>query len=851
MQKALNNKLTYFFFFAFLFLSFSIGIAQELPANTLTLKAQLKKIENTYSIKFSFVDSAISDLKINLKSGSSLEEQLQEITEKTNLSIQKINDRYYAITANTTITICGEVLDNFKSNPLASATIQVVNSKKSTITNTKGEFSFTNIPMDALLQIKYLGYKTKFIVAKELVKKDACPKIVMSQKYQELNEVIVYKFLTTGLSKNTNGSISINTEDFGILPGQIEPDILKTIQALPGIKSIDETVSDINIRGGTNDQNLILWDGIKMYQSGHFFGLISAFNPYLTHKITSIKNGSSAQYGDGVSGVLDITTKDHITNTFKGGAGINLITADAFGRIPINKKIGFQFSAMRSLTDFLDTPTYTRFFDKAFQDSNVSKENSSQENQRDATFYFYDFTGKILYDINTKHKIRFNVMRSSNTLNYTEKRNDTLQSASNLDQTNFSFGTNLNSKWSPYFSSDLIAYYTKYNLNANNLNSNNSQQLEQQNEVLETALKWNTRYTPNANFTWKNGYHLNEVGITNYTFVTQPPFNSNIKGVIRTHALYSEVTYASEEEKFYVQAGGRLHFIENLNTFKETILEPRLAVSYKLSDAIKLETKGEYKSQYTNQIIDLEQNFLGIEKRRWILSDGEQLPITKSKQASLGITYDRNNLYIGLEGFLKEVKGISTATQGFQNQYQFNGEIGQYAIKGLEFLINKKSTYYSLWLSYAYNTNIYTFKTLTPQHFPNNLDIKHTATLAGTYNYKKLKIGLGLNYRSGKPYTQPQEGDNALNTSFFPARINYKEPNTSRLPEYIRADGSITYSFKLSSKINAIAGAAILNFTGRKNILNTYYRVKETNEIETIQSVSIGATPNASFRVRF
>ena len=101
--------------------------------------------------------------------------------------------------------------------------------------------------------------------------------------------MILYKFLTTGLIKQQDGSITLNIEDFGILPGLIEPDILQTVQALPGIKSIDETVSDINIRGGTNDQNLILWDGIKMYQSGHFFGLISAFNPHLTDKVTIIK----------------------------------------------------------------------------------------------------------------------------------------------------------------------------------------------------------------------------------------------------------------------------------------------------------------------------------------------------------------------------------------------------------------------------------------------------------------------------------------------------------------------------------------------------------------------------------
>ena len=102
---------------------------------------------------------------------------------------------------------------------------------------------------------------------------------------QRLEEVVVTNYLTKGITKLNDGSTIVKPESFGILPGLIEPDILQTIQALPGVLSIDETVSNINIRGGTHDQNLFLWDGIKMYQSGHFFGLISAFNPYTTKQI--------------------------------------------------------------------------------------------------------------------------------------------------------------------------------------------------------------------------------------------------------------------------------------------------------------------------------------------------------------------------------------------------------------------------------------------------------------------------------------------------------------------------------------------------------------------------------------
>jgi hypothetical protein len=226
------------------------------------------------------------------------------------------------------------------------------------------------------------------------------------------------------------------------------------------------------------------------------------------------------------------------------------------------------------------------------------------------------------------------------------------------------------------------------------------------------------------------------------------------------------------------------------------------------------------------------------------------LPVTQSKQGSVGINYDQQELYVGLEGFYKEVNGISTATQGFQNQDQFNGEIGKYEVRGIEFLINKKTDRYSIWTSYTYNLNDYTFEAIVPDQFPNNLDIRHTLTLAGTYDIGQLKLGVGLNYRSGKPYTEPLASD-PIDSSVFPNRINYDEPNGSRLPEYIRADASAIYDFDLGNGAAATIGLSVLNFTDRKNIFNTYYRLNGSNEIEKVENISLGLTPNLSFRVRF
>ena len=850
-----RNKLVVFLSGLLVLFTLSFSRAQETGKTTSYLIPYLQELETRFDIKFSYVDDDVNSVQISTPNTAILQEILDYITYKTQIKIQKLNDRYYALTKSTTIDICGIVLDNFKQNTLTGATIEVLGTDIAIITELDGGFSLNNIPRNAKLQIKHIGFKTLFIDASELLVSKPCPTLLLAQFYRQLEEVIVYEFLTKGLVKKLDGSIELNSEEFGILPGLSEPDILQTIQALPGIKSVDETVSDINIRGGSNDQNLILWDGIKMYQSGHFFGLISAFNPYLTEKVTLINNGTSAAYGDGVSGVLDMRTKNKIETDFYGGAGFNLISADVYGQVSIGDKLAIQFSGRRSMTDFLNTPTFDAFFNRAFESNKVvggTMETTTIE--RDDQFYFYDFTGKILYDINDKHKFRMSFININNLLDYTEIQPELDRSTqSSLDQTNISFGGTFDSNWNSRFTTSINAYYTRYNLDARNTSSRGQleQELFQNNEVVETSAKLSANYRLNETLQWLNGYQLSQTGITNVTAVSEPPFASDIIDIVNTNSLFSELMYQSSDKKLFARGGLRLNYLENPGNFEEFILEPRISLNYSITPELKALVLGEFKSQATNQIVDLEQNFLGIEKRRWIVSDGVELPITRSKQGSFGLNYDSRNLYIGVEGFYKEVNDISTSTQGFQNQNQFNGEIGKYEVTGIEFLINQKNEKYSIWASYTYNINTYTFKTIDPSNFPNNLDIRHAATLAGTFTMSSsLRFGLGLNYRSGRPFTEPS-ATNPVNTTIFPAQIVYDEPNGSRLPEYLRADASIIYDFDLGRTVKASVGASVLNFTNRKNVLNIYYRLDDNDQLETIESSSLGITPNLSFRIKF
>ncbi|MBT8376980.1 MAG: Plug domain-containing protein, partial [Bacteroidia bacterium] len=192
--------------------------------------------------------------------------------------------------------ILSEVEDKYNIRfSFGDKTVENIVCKRPNYTNTLEEVIFS---LKACSNLSFEILNDRFIVVTSTTAESP------EMKVERLNEVVIENYLTRGLSKNVDGKIRIATQDFNILPGLTEPDILQTIQSLPGVISVDERISNINIRGGTNDQNLILFEGIKMYQSGHFFGLISAFYPYLAEETNVSKNGTSAKYGDGVSGVI-------------------------------------------------------------------------------------------------------------------------------------------------------------------------------------------------------------------------------------------------------------------------------------------------------------------------------------------------------------------------------------------------------------------------------------------------------------------------------------------------------------------------------------------------------------------
>lgn len=696
--------------------------------------------------------------------------------------------------------------------------------------------------IEVLTNLKFTFLSDKFITINTVRKKQKTVPYV-----NQLKEIYVSSYLTSGITKSSNGAVQITPEKIGILPGLAEPDILQTVQALPGVLSANEDVSNINIRGGTPDQNLVLYDGIRMYQTGHFFGLISAFNPNLVKNISVHRHGTQARYGNSVSSVLSMNLLDHVTKKVKAGVGANLLSINGFAIVPITKKIGIQFSARRSITDKIKTITYNKYFERIFQDSDLTNIDDAAISKNE-NFYFYDTAFKLLCNISKHDKLRLNVLAINNILDYEEdtvieiNNNTSRSTKSELKQESLALGLNYSRQWNTKLKTNILLYQSKYKLGGQNNNVLQNQNLIQNNNVNNYGLKFHAIQKPTKNLDIQLGYDLSQLEVTSLEKINNPQFERITKQFLITHAPYLEGHYVSANKAFKSTLGARYNYINKFNTH---ILEPRFNISLRLFKNFRIGISGEYKSQYISQVIDLQNDFLGIEKRRWVLADNNINPITKSKQGALSLVYNKRNFLINVEAFIKHVNGITSPGQGFQNQYQFVYSTGDYNIKGIDFLINKQFVNFKTWLSYSLSKNNYRFQDFNNNAlFPNNIDINHTVNFSTTYKFNHLKIALGMNWHSAKPTTKPD-----LNAPIHRGSINFSEPNSSRLPNYFRVDFSSTYKLQLK-KGKLEMGAAIWNVFNKKNIINSYYQLSN-NRVSKINNSALTMTPNLSFRFWF
>jgi hypothetical protein len=833
--------------FLFIFLFFSILSFAQNDKNAIPLKNILNLITSQHNVRFNYIeDEVVVYAIVSPNKKWSLEQKIKYLEKQTNLQFKLIGQKYYSIYNDKKLDkpLCGFLIDYDTGKPIENALLSIEGTTDTAFTDADGHFKLPKVSSNSI-KIEHPSYNSITLNPKELYVVD-CPKLKLQSIIQSLDEVITQRYIATGIIKKNDGTIQIKPKKFGILPGLIEPDVLQTMQQVPGIISVDETISNINVRGGTHDQNLFLWNGMRIFQTGHFFGLISAFNPSLSQEITISKNGSSAFFGESVSSLVTISSRSNTIEETHSSLSSNLISAEFFSKIKVSDKANVTVAGRRSLTDFFSSPTYKNYSNRIFQNTVITDLNDNQiiNYNNDVDFYFYDVSLQYQQKIGTKNELNIDFLVIENSLDFNQTVSN-LSENSKLTQENFGSTFRWKTNWNKNNFTEITAYLSQYDLQSNNKSIENDQILLQRNKVLDYSLKIKNSNKLSSSFTLNSGYQFNETGVTNFDEINLPIFSRKITNVLLTHAGIVEGIYEPESKKTLINAGLRVNYFDKFNEF---VLEPRLQFNQSLTSSIRLEILAEQKSQTLSQIIDLQQDFLGVEKRRWTLANNNTIPIQKSNQFSIGFNFKKNNWLITLDNFYKKITGITTSSQGFQNQFELEKSVGNYQVFGTEFLIQKTFNHFYSWLSYSFNDNKYDFDQLNNAVFPNNFEVTHAISWAGIYEWKQVKFALGTKWHTGRPITTPI----AFTVTETEPNILYNSPNNSKLEDYFQVNFSASKKWNLNDTMKLETAVSVLNLLNTKNSINRFYRVNSANNsVESVDTFSLEMTPNFNIKLNF
>lgn len=829
-----NKAIT--FCLAFLLLLPTMGYSQE--GKKQSLVAIFKAIEERFEVQFNYAVSEVNSVQITPPlQTATVDEAITHLNKNTVFSYSRIGERIITV-ERVPAQICGYLIDVKTKLPLQGVVVR--SGLNGIVTNSNGFFKIT--ALQKTVEVKHLGYQTLHLNVDQFTLLN-CPSFLLESQVYALGEVLLSSYIVRGIDKLDDGNFAIDFADFTILPGLVENDVLQSAQSLPGIQSINETVSNINIRGGSNDQNLILWDDIKMYQSGHFFGLISAFNPQITASVKVIKSGTDAKYTDGVSGSILMTTDTEHPDKLAANLGANFVSADGFVDVPISSTSSIQVAARKSISDLGETPTYERYFDRISQTTEVDN-NAIDIFNSDKEFDFYDASLRWLYNFSDKDVLRVNFINVGNNLVFNENafiNGEQKSRRSSLAQNSIAGGVFYKHEWEDQSNTSVHIYETDYTLRAINANIPAAQRFLQENVVSESGIRLKHQLKVGNQWIWQIGYHGVETEITNLDDVDNPLFRERISNVVRTHSLFSQMNYHNTSKKTHLKLGLRANYIDK---FQKTLIEPRLNFSHKLTQHLNTLFSVEFKHQNTSQIINFQNDFLGIEKRRWQLANDADIPILQSSQFTGGLNYERDGWLLDVEGYYKEVDGVTMRSQGFQTKYQFTKGIGSYEVLGVDILARKQWRDLSFWLSYSTMDNTYTFPDTEEVTFRSNFDIRHTVKVGSAYKIGNFKIAAGVNWRTGKPTTALQQGQEIVD-----GNLSFGSANEEEFKDYVRIDVSALYQITSKKGWRADLGISVWNIINQENVIDNFYRINEQQEAQEFVQRALGITTNAVIRV--
>lgn len=702
--------------------------------------------------------------------------------------------------------ISGFVQDAATGERLPGANIFLPATKFGIQTNSYGFFSIKLPEQNNNVEVSYLGYQAQKI---ELPSSgDTSLMVKLLPQSIEIGEVTIDAH-KHNMSTQRVGSISLSTSRVEKIPVILgERDLLKAYQLLPGVQSGIEGTSGMVVRGSDPGQNLILLDGVPVYNASHLFGVFSVFNTDAIKSSTLIKGAFPARFGGRVSSVLDIRMKEGNNQEFKGVVSIGLISSRIFLEGPLlREKTSFMFSARRSYIDLLLNP-YQRVL---------------YQNKSLMAYSFYDINLKLNHIVNEKNRLYASIYTGNDHYQGKTSYTDTYLSQQHKQLNGFDWG-NLTStlRWNlqpgPKMFINTTLIYSKYAFHTrNHFQTINTQ--DKKNILKDVDVKFTSGikdYGANIDVNYQIGLtHQLQFGAVFSTHEFTPGSNiadfNQLGQLLKADTIDHQQILTNNELAVYfedewsvttrlkVEAGLRYtaFFLKETNYQH---IEPRLFVMYLTGTESWL---GMAYSRISQHIHLLTNSSIGFPSDQWLPVTPNIKPIVADHfnitfQKSLGKGYQLHT-----EGFIKSTENVLEYVENANMKENWKDivEQGRGQAYGVEFLLKKETGKLTGWLAYTWSKSDRQFdKINNGKVFPYKYDRRHDFKIALTYPLTaKSDFGANWVFTTGHAVTLPLDmyyAPNSFNMIFNEYNYNgeiftYSERNNFRMPAYHRLDLSL------------------------------------------------------------
>ncbi|MFY0600025.1 MAG: TonB-dependent receptor plug domain-containing protein [Cyclobacteriaceae bacterium] len=786
-----------------------VSPAQQIDKDIQTLGDLIERIEKETDFSFSYADK-LKDHPIEIAQNvdlnnlqsliSQLEIQGVKVVKKGNLIIFKKGKKPQV--TKSAIQVSGYVRDAKSGESLIGAHVIDLATGKGVSTNVFGFFSLS-VNGDSI-SVRYLGYEQQNQSIAHY-KDDLVVNLAESQ--QQLSEVVITDFAEIQ-EVNQMSSFKMSPDQIKAMPVFMgEADVLKSLQLLPGVQAGNEGSSGLYVRGGGPDQNLILLDGVPVYNANHLFGFFSVFNPDAINSVELIKGGFPARYGGRLSSVIDIQMKEGNLNKFEGEGSIGLIASKLTVGGPIKKgKTSYMVSARRTYLDLFTVP--------------IAKAGDASQF---GGYHFWDINGKINHIFSPKDRLYFSfysgkdkffqVIKNDNTEGINEKENSDLQWG------NITSALRWNHRFSDKLFSNVTGIMARYNFDLSTVidyqysNDFDFPDIYRENSYLsnvsDLGLKWDFNY-------YASNSHQIRFG-ANYAHHTLKPGKSQFKSHLETDTTFGASKIMLHELSAYAEDDISITPLTQLNvgvhfsgaTSEQrfyTSWQPRLSLNQKLSNTVSLKASYSRMAQYIHLLVN---SGIGLPTDLWVPSTDKVKP-QLSDQIALGVATTYRKLEVSIEGYYKQMDNLVEYKDGagfldITNEWENKLEFGKGTSYGVEFFLQKKSGKSTGWIGYTWSKSRRDFTNLNfGKKFPYRYDRRHDASIVYNLNLnKKIDIGAVWVFGTGNAVTlptstYPKATWSASGPNYDATSKNYPGRNSTRMRSYHRLDLSI--SFKKTTK---------------------------------------------------